>query len=225
MCRLQDKLPVPILQEALPRFPRFKRAMLLLRLSRARLFLREPNVSSDSSSITTRRAGGKQSEEIRHVHEHASTQTRQGLRESKAVTREERRGQAGVLGWSEMDVGSWRNLTAHGCWDLEIIFCLSVKTRCKAILHCCPCCPICHGPEWKWPAFKCVCVCEWRISKHPSAYNPACRRCRKSHQIKVCTRTSARMPDGDRLVSRSLHTITHAGCRFSSQLMMGACDS
>lgn len=49
--------------------------------------------SSDVSLITTRQAGGKQSEEIRHIHAHVWTQMCRGLAESIAVSGEERRGE------------------------------------------------------------------------------------------------------------------------------------
>lgn len=86
-------------------------------VSTAREREREPNVSSDCSSITTRQAEGKQSEPIRHIHAHASAQTRRGLAASKGPL--EKRGHDRRADWSEMDVGSWRNLTAHGCRDLR----------------------------------------------------------------------------------------------------------
>lgn len=60
--------------------------------------------------------------------------------------------------WSEIDAAGLRKLTARGYWDLEIICCLSVKTRCEAILDCCSCSPICHGPEWKWLVVQCASV-------------------------------------------------------------------
>lgn len=75
-------------------------------VSTAREREREPNVSSDCSSITTRQAEGKQSEPIRHIHAHASAQTRRGLAASKAAAGEERTRQAGWLKWD-------------GCWLLE----------------------------------------------------------------------------------------------------------
>ena len=50
-----------------------------------------------TAARSRRETGAKQSEEIRHIHAYASTQTHRGLAERKAVTGEERRGQAGGL--------------------------------------------------------------------------------------------------------------------------------